>query len=171
MIDKFGADAARMAIVVGNTPGMDTRLSEDKIKGYKYFANKLWNIARFVLESTEGANLDAALMEEDMALKAQLATLASDVTKDMEAYRMYLAADKLYQYVWGELAARILEESKPILAGEDAGARASRQASLRALLRDALIILHPFMPFVTEEIWQSLPETDGMLMVARWPGE
>lgn len=171
MIDKFGADAARMAIVVGNTPGMDTRLSEDKIKGYKHFANKLWNIARFVLESTEGANLDAALMEEDMALKAQLATLASDVTKDMEAYRMYLAADKLYQYVWGELAARILEESKPILAGEDAGARASRQASLRALLRDTLIILHPFMPFVTEEIWQSLPETDGMLMVARWPSE
>ncbi|MDB5265736.1 MAG: valine--tRNA ligase [Parcubacteria group bacterium] len=169
MIDKFGADASRMAIVVGNTPGMDTRLSDDKIKGYKHFANKLWNITRFILESTEGADLDAPLTEVDMALKTELADIAADVTKDMEAYRMYLAADKMYQYAWKELADRILEESKPILLGDDKEAAASRAATLRALLKDVLILLHPFMPFVTEEIWQSLPEHDGMLIVASWP--
>jgi len=169
MIDKFGADASRMAIIVGNTPGMDTRLSEEKIKGYKHFANKLWNITRFILENTEDADLHAPLAEADTALQAELSTLAADITKDLEAYRMYLAAEKLYQYAWDGLAARIIEESKPILTGEDAAARASRAASLRALLRTLLILLHPFMPFVTEEIWQSLPETEGMLMVASWP--
>ena len=169
MIDKFGADASRMAIVVGNTPGMDTRLSEDKIKGYKHFANKLWNIARFILENTQDADLKAPLMETDIALTQELAGIAADVTKDMDAYRMYLAADKLYQYAWKELADRIIEESKPILAGEDAAAKASRAAALRALLKDMLILIHPFMPFVTEEIWQSLPEHEGMLIVAPWP--
>ncbi|MDB5237666.1 MAG: valine--tRNA ligase [Parcubacteria group bacterium] len=169
MIDKFGADASRMALIVGNTPGMDMRLSEEKIKGYKHFANKLWNIARFILENTEGADLDKDLMEADMALVQELQDIAADVTKDMEAYRMYMASDKLYQYAWKELADRIIEESKPILLGDDAGAKASRAAALRALLKDLLILIHPFMPFVTEEIWQSLPEHEGMLMVASWP--
>jgi valyl-tRNA synthetase len=171
MIDKFGADASRMAIVVGNTPGLDTRLSEEKIKGYKHFANKLWNITRFILESTEGADLSTGLSETDLALQQDLAAIAADVTKDMEAYRMYLAAEKLYGYAWNELAARIIEESKPILLGDDAVATASRKALLRLLLVDVLKLLHPFMPFVTEEIWQNLPETEGMLIVASWPHE
>lgn len=169
VIEKFGADAARMSLVVGNTPGTDMRLSEDRIKGYKHFANKLWNIARFVLENTEGADLKAPLGDSDGALLEEFALIAADVTKDMEAYRLYLAADKLYQYAWNDLAAKILEESKPILAGEDAAAAASRKAVLRIILRDLLALLHPFMPFVTEEIWQSLPEHEGMLMVAPWP--
>jgi valyl-tRNA synthetase len=169
VINKFGADAARMSLIVGNTPGTDMRLSEDRIKGYKHFANKLWNITRFILENTEDADLNAPLMEGDMALRQQLADIAADVTKDMEAYRIYLAADKLYQYTWKELADRIIEESKPILLGDDAAARASRAATLRALLRDLLILLHPFIPFVTEEIWQHLPEHEGMLIVANWP--
>ncbi|KND49374.1 MAG: valine--tRNA ligase [Parcubacteria bacterium C7867-008] len=169
IINKFGADAARISLVIGNTPGTDMKLSEDRIKGYKHFANKLWNITRFILENTEGADLNAPLMENDMALKAALAEIAADVTKDMEAYRLYLAADKLYQYAWSELAANIIEESKPILAGDNPEAVASRKATLRHLLKDLLILLHPFMPFVTEEIWQSIPETEGMLMVAQWP--
>jgi valyl-tRNA synthetase len=136
IIDKFGADAARMSITVGNTPGTDMRLSEDRIKGYKHFANKLWNITRFILENTEGADLNAPLMEKDMAIEQQLADIAADVTKDMEAYRLYMASDKLYQYAWKELADRIIEESKPILNGEDAAAKASRAAALRALLKD-----------------------------------
>lgn len=167
---KFGADALRMGLVVGNTPGQDLALREDKIKGYKHFANKLWNIARFVLENTKNADPHASLTDADAALKKSFDALAKDVTLDIEEYRIYLAAEKLYHYVWHEFADKILEESKPILAGDDAGAKASRQALLLALLDGSLRLLHPFMPFVTEEIYQSMPTKDAdFLMVASWP--
>ncbi len=167
---KFGADAARMALVVGNTPGTDLRISEDKIKGYKLFANKLWNISRFILENTEGADAAHAMTAEDQALLRTLNELLADVAKDIEEYRVYLAAEKLYHYAWHELADKILEESKPLLQGGDAALKASRQALLLALLTRLVKALHPFMPFLTEEIYQSLPTKDAeLLMVAAWP--
>ncbi len=187
---KFGADAARMALVVGNTPGTDLRISEDKVKGYKHFANKLWNIARFVLENagkelasefSEGRKTrpsgtepsveeTPALVPADIAHLNALNTLTAEVTEDFENYRIYLAAEKLYHYAWHELADKILEESKPIFAGDDAAAKTSRAQLLLLLLDRTLRLLHPFMPFVTEEIWQSLPTKDAdYLMVARWP--
>ncbi|MHB1163203.1 MAG: valine--tRNA ligase [Minisyncoccota bacterium] len=167
---KFGADAARMALIVGNTPGTDMRMSEDRIKGYKHFANKLWNVARFILENTNGADVSAVLSTNDAALLATQKELTEDITRDIEAYRMYLAAEKIYHYAWHEFADKILEESKPILAGSDAVAKASRQALLIALLDRTLRILHPFMPFVTEEIYQSMPTKDStFLMIAPWP--
>ncbi|HEY0010723.1 MAG TPA: valine--tRNA ligase [Candidatus Paceibacterota bacterium] len=169
LTDKYGTDALRMSLVVGNTPGTDLALREDKVKGYKHFANKLWNIARFVLENTEGADLTAPLTDADQELRAELDALAKDVTADLEAYRIYLAAEKLYHYVWDRFAAVILEESKPLLQGDDIAAKASRQALLLSLLTDSLKLLHPFMPFVTEEVWGSVPGTDGLLMVAPWP--
>ena len=168
---KFGADAARMALIVGNTPGTDTRISEDKVKGYKHFANKLWNITRFALENTQGADLGAPLVASDAEILAAFETFAQEVTSDIEEYRIYLAAEKLYHYAWHELADRILEESKPIFAGSDAAARASRQALLMTLLDRVIRLLHPFIPFVTEEIYQSLPTKDAkFLMIAKWPG-
>ena len=167
---KFGADAARMALIVGNTPGTDMRMSEEKIKGYSRFANKLWNIARFVLENTQDAAGSTTLSEEDTALLTAFEKLTAEVTVDIEAYRMYLAAEKIYHYAWHELADKILEESKPILTGTNASAKASRQWLLLTLLDRTLKLLHPFMPFVTEEIWQSLPTKDAkFLMVAPWP--
>ena len=167
---KFGADAARMALVVGNTPGTDLRMSEDKIKGYKHFANKLWNISRFVLDNTNLAQKDAELMRKDAELLAGCDVLAKGVTKDIEEFRIYMAAEKLYHYVWHELADKIIEESKPILAGSDSGACASRAHLLLLLLTRVLKLLHPFMPFITEEIWQSLPTKDAeFLMIAKWP--
>ncbi|HYF29259.1 MAG TPA: class I tRNA ligase family protein, partial [Candidatus Paceibacterota bacterium] len=170
MIEKFGADAVRMSLLVGNTPGTDMRLSEDKIKGYKHFANKLWNISRFVLENTEVDSPDAPVTDEDAALLDALSRLAAEVTTDLEEYRLYMAAEKLYHYVWHELADVILESSKPLLAGGDEVSRRSRAAALRRILREVLILLHPFMPYVTEEIWQSLPEKSAdLLMVASWP--
>ena len=168
MIAKFGADAVRMSLVVGNAPGMDLRLSEDKIKGYKHFANKLWNITRFILESAEDADL-SKLSEADQPLRQELTDLAADVAKDMEDYRMHIAAEKLYSYAWHRLADVILEESKPILAGTDEEAKASRKAVLLLILVDLLALLHPFMPYVTEEIWSSVPGTEGPLMIAAWP--
>ena len=168
---KFGADAARMALVVGNTPGTDMRMSEDKIKGYSRFANKLWNIARFVLEHAGESAEDAPYTERERDHLAVLDGLAADVTNDIEEFRIYMAAEKIYHYAWHTIADEILEESKPILAGEDSAARATRARLLVTLLDRTLRLLHPFMPFVTEEIFQSMPSKDAQfLMVAKWPG-
>ncbi|MFA6408326.1 MAG: valine--tRNA ligase [Candidatus Paceibacterota bacterium] len=167
---KFGADAARMALIVGNTPGTDMRISEDKIKGYSRFANKLWNIARFILDSTKDANMSAPLTANDTEILSAFEMLTQEVTTDMDEYRIYMAAEKLYHYAWHELADKILEESKPILAGSDEISRASRARTMLTLLDRTLRLLHPFMPFVTEEIWQSMPTKDTeFLMVAEWP--
>ncbi len=167
--NEYGTDALRMGLIVGNTPGTDMNLDPRKIIAYKRFANKLWNIARFVLENTQGAAADAALTPDDAALLATADELAANVTADLEAYRIYLAAEKLYHYVWHELADKILEESKPILSGENEAARASRARLLLTLLDRSLRLLHPFMPFVTEEIWQSMPTKDApFLMVTSW---
>lgn len=167
--DKYGSDALRMGLVIGNTPGTDLALREDKVKGYKHFANKLWNISRFVLSNTEGADLAAALTDEDAALRAEFDAIAADVTKDLEEYRIYMAAEKLYHYAWSRLADELLEASKPILAGDDAMLKASRQALLVGILSDLLKMLHPFMPFVTEEIWGHMPTRSTLLMIERWP--
>ena len=170
LTNKYGADALRMALVVGNTPGTDLSLREDKVKGYKNFANKIWNITRFVLTDFDTASLETAISDTDATLVAELNTIAKDVTGDLDNFRFHLASDKIYHYLWDRLAAEILEESKPIINGTDATAKASRQHALYILLTTSLKLLHPFMPFVTEEIWQSLPdkETD-LLMIAKWP--
>jgi valyl-tRNA synthetase len=151
---KFGADAVRMALVVGNTPGTDMRISEDKVRGYKHFANKLWNIARFVLSQER-----AGEMKEN--LKAEFDSLAVDVTNDIEEFRIYMAAEKLYHYLWHRFADEIIEESKN---GTDCG------ATLYYILENSLKLLHPFMPFITEEIYQSMPTKDSQfLMTSKWP--
>lgn len=169
MIEKYGADALRMGLLVGTAIGNDIRFDEQKVKGYKHFANKLWNISRFVLENSEGANLAASLNETDARVRSEFDAAIADITNDMEEYRLYLASEKIYHYVWDRFAAEILEESKPILQGVDEAAKASRQALLLSLLTDSVKLLHPFMPFVTEEIWGSIPGTEDLLMVAPWP--
>ncbi len=172
MIAKYGADATRLSLIVGATPGTDIKLSEDKIKGYKNFANKIWNISRFVLTNVAGSSLEhpETLEERDREILATLDATVAEVTKDITEYRLYMAAEKAYHYVWHELADNILEESKPILAGEDAVLKASRQYVLYVCLTTSLQLLHPFMPFVTEAIWQNLPIKDtDFLMIATWP--
>ncbi|MEK7100119.1 MAG: class I tRNA ligase family protein, partial [Patescibacteria group bacterium] len=96
LTEKYGSDALRMALVVGNTPGTDLALREDKVNGYKRFANKLWNIARFILENTEGTDIDAPVTDEDAKLRADLQALAAEITVDLDAYRVYMASEKLY---------------------------------------------------------------------------
>lgn len=149
----YGTDALRMGLVVGNTPGTDLNLDPQKIGAYKKFANKIWNITRFVLSQERTGEIKPELKEE-------FDSMAKDVTKDMEQYRIYMAAEKLYHYVWDRFAAEILEESK---------GKPEYSASLYYILENSLKLLHPFMPFVTEEIWSSMPGTDGLLMVEHWP--
>ncbi|MBP9710832.1 MAG: valine--tRNA ligase [Candidatus Pacebacteria bacterium] len=166
MIDKYGADALRLGLILGAAPGNDIKLAEDRIKGYKNFANKIWNITRFVLENvTEPGPTN----EADKKLLEEFRAVGTAVTANLEEYRLDLAAEKLYHYLWDRFAAEIIEESKPIMkSGGDAAA--SRQSVLMTILFDSLKLLHPFMPHITEEIWQSLPSPKkDLLMVEKWP--
>lgn len=172
LTQKFGTDALRMGLVVGNTPGSDLALREDKIKAYKLFANKLWNITRFVLSSAtdELPNIKTfALTEKDRAILKELDAATADITLDMENHRYYMAGEKIYHYIWNNFADKILEENKARLTSVDTEDKHSAQLLLYTLLERSLIILHPFMPFVTEEIWQSLPEREAPLIVTAWP--
>ncbi|MBY0473145.1 valine--tRNA ligase [Patescibacteria group bacterium] len=159
MIEKYGADALRMGLIVGAAIGSDIRFDEQKIKAYKLFANKLWNVTRFVLSQENTGEVKAELKEEFEAM-------AADVTKDMQEYRIYMAAEKLYHYVWDRFAAEILEESKGIRQPAD-----EYGATLYYILENVLKLLHPFMPFITEEIWSSMPEKNSLLMVEEWPSK
>lgn len=156
MADKFGTDALRMALVIGNPAGGSTPLSEDKIKAYKNFANKIWNITRYVLSSEE-KSADSPISPE---LKKEFEELAQDVTTDMENYRYYLAGEKLYHYVWHRFADQIIEESKK---------DPSLIPTTRFILEGSLKLLHPFMPFITEEIWAELSPDAKLLMIEEWP--
>jgi len=172
VIDEYGADALRMALLVGVAPGNDSRFEMEKVRAYKKFANKLWNVARFVLINTENMpSKQPKLLENDSVRMNELSKLAEEVTGDIENFRYHLAAEKLYHYVWHILADDVLEERKEALAeGPDADARASAQWTLLTILKDSLKMLHPFMPFITEEIWTHLPNRDSeLLMVAKWP--
>lgn len=176
MIAKFGADATRLSLIVGAAPGNDMPLSEDKVRAYKKFANKLWNISRFTLTSIDGAdwNKKPTLSERDQEILTELKAVVSAVSTDIEKFSLYLSAEKAYHYVWHELADKILEESKLIIAGEDATAKFARQYVLKECLVTSLKILHPFMPFITETIWQELPKSlkdREILMVAKWPNK
>ncbi len=168
---KFGTDALRMAMIVGVGPGSDSALSEQKVLAYKKFANKLWNIARFVFDNTADApSQQPEFLSVHTARIQELSALTEEITRDMEAYRLYLASEKLYHYIWHTFADIVLEEAKPMLSGGDEAAKRSAQWMLGEILKTSLKLLHPFMPFITEEIWQSLPNRDrAMLMVASWP--
>ena len=164
--DKFGADAGRMALVVGTAPGTDSKISEDKIKGYKNFSNKIWNITRFILDNTDEESFGNIVKNK---LTKEFSEIAEDITSDMENYRFHLASEKIYQYIWHRFADEILEESKEIIKLGDEKAK-ERKATLVSIWVDCLKILHPFIPFVTEEIWSMLPiKNRNLLLVEKWP--
>lgn len=168
---KYGMDAVRMSLIVGTAPGADSKMSEDKIRAHKHFANKLWNITRFVLENTVDApSKKPKLTNEDVHRIQELDALVVNVSKDIQNFNLHLAAEKLYHYAWHTFADVVIEESKLILNGTNETARASRQWFLYHALTVMLKLLHPFMPFVTESIWQKLPHKDtDVLMIAEWP--
>jgi valyl-tRNA synthetase len=155
LTEKYGTDAFRMGMVVGNTPGTSLALAEERIKGYKNFGNKIWNITRYVLGTKDTGELKKELVDE-------FESLVEDITLDMDNFRFYLAAEKLYAYIWHRFADEIIEESK---GKEDYG------TTLHHILTNSLKLLHPFMPFVTEEIWSLLPQTKNLLIIENWPSD
>ncbi len=174
MIKLYGADATRLSLIIGAAPGNDMPLSEDKVRAYKKFANKIWNISRFVLTNIVDAdwNQTPKLSERDDEILQDLQDNVAKVTTDIEKFSLYLAGENAYHYIWHELADKILEESKPILSGDNADAKFARQYVLKECLVTSLKLLHPFMPFVTETIWQHAPASlkdSSLLMVAKWP--
>jgi len=180
--DKYGADALRMFYAASSTPGMDPRIHEDKIRGYKHFGNKLWNITRFILTYTENINAKhdpsfTAWSEKDAQLIKEQVEFIAAVTKETGERRIHLASEKIYHYAWSTLADVILEESKLIFMGRVENAekgltavaagtseeQASRAQFLLHTLRTLVKVIHPFMPHVTEELW-SIITTDRSLI-------
>ncbi len=153
MIGKYGADSLRMSLLVGAAAGSDIKFDETRVKGYKLFSNKIWNITRFVLMQERSGEILPDL-------KSEFDAMAADITKDIEEYRLYMAAEKIYHYLWDRFAAEIIEESK---------GKPEYAESLYYILENSLKLLHPFMPFITEEIWGSLPGKNSLLMVENWP--
>ncbi|HUD04256.1 MAG TPA: valine--tRNA ligase [Candidatus Paceibacterota bacterium] len=172
MAKKYGVDAVRMGLIIGTGPGNDSKMGENKIRGYKNFANKIWNITRFVLTSAENFDYEnkPALTEDDAKIVAEFDAILKDVSLDMDNFRFYLAGEKLYAYVWHEFADIIIEESKKKIASDDAPVKQSAQWTLFYILEQFLRALHPFMPFVTEEIWSDMPiKNKTLLMIEEWP--
>lgn len=171
---KYGADSIRMALIVGTGPGNDSKVSDEKFKAYKHFSNKLWNITRFVLENNPEMASDPEIAAQDESGKkyiSEFRDIVRDVTSDMENYRFYLAAEKLYHYTWHTFADIIIEQSKPNFteASRDGEKAETVRNLLGYLLKEQLKLLHPFMPFITEKIWSELPNSKNLLMVEKWP--
>jgi len=172
MAKKFGTDASRMALIVGNAPGTDSKISEDKIKGYKNFANKIWNATRFVLSNLEGFDVDkeVELTKEDKENLSVLETTIKEIAEEMENHKYYIASDKIYHYFWHTFADIIIEKAKSALNGTDETAKKSAQWTLYEILTTCIKTLHPYMPYITEEIWSCLPHKNKkMLMIENWP--
>jgi valyl-tRNA synthetase len=172
--DKFGTDALRMGLVVGNAPGTDVSLVENKIKGYKHFANKIWNATRFILENSKGRNIDISNASQfnsglHNTFIKELEGITESVTKDMENHMYHTAAEKLYSYFWHEFADKIIELSKEVFKKSDEKESDSMRWVLLKILDTMLKALHPFMPFVTEEIWTSVLKKEKLLIIEKWP--
>jgi valyl-tRNA synthetase len=171
IIPKYGADALRLSMIVGQSPGADSRLYEEKIGGYRNFINKLWNASRFVLMQCEQAGVDPRKMEDgrwkmedlslaDRALLSALDSLVDDVTKGLEAYRLSEVGERLYSFVWDFFCDWYLELSKGT----------ANHAVLVHVLRTILALLHPYCPFVTEELWEHVgPKDADSLILWKWP--
>ena len=170
LIDKYGTDALRIALIIGNTPGTSLALDENRIRGYKNFANKIWNASKFVLMNLEDYKHDkkVSLGATQKKHLKELQKLIKETTKLMDSYKFYIAGEKIYHYFWHTFCDKIIEESKTHLA--DPKTRQATQYMLLEILSTSLKLLHPFMPFITEEIYQQLPIKDKKecLMVERW---
>jgi valyl-tRNA synthetase len=167
MADKYGADATRLSLVIGAAAGNDIKLSEDRIRGYRNFSTKIWNIARFIQMNKPDSELPKDIFPGDRVEVKELNELKTEITKHIDDFEFHLAGEKLYHYVWHRLADEIVEQEKLRLHDGAPGEKADSYILLEMLLLDSLKLLHPFMPFITEEIW-AIFRPGTMLMVEKW---
>lgn len=173
VIEKYGADALRFTLVTGISPGNDTRFHMEKVEANRNFANKIWNAARFVLMNLD---IDTSFKPDESKftfterwILSRLDTLISEVTENLEKFEIGIAAQKLYDFIWDEFCDWYIEMSKPTLYNKEASNNKEVQYVLLTVLTDILKLLHPFMPFVTEEIYLNLPHVEESLVIATWP--
>ena len=171
VVEEYGADALRFSLVMGVSPGNDTRYSRDRVEAARNFANKVWNASRFVLMNVnERKNFDPEKLETaDKWILSRLQEAIRDVSEHMEDGDFGLAATKIYDFAWSEFCDWYIELSKSRLLGEDGESKETVKAVLLYVLENLLKLLHPFMPFLTEQVYKYLPDTEGFLMLQSWP--
>ncbi len=172
IIDQYGADALRFTLATGNSPGNDMRFSDKKVEASRNFANKLWNAARFVLmylgEGYEYKGLPSELLIEDKWILSKVNSLAKEVTENLDKYELGIAVQKLYDFIWDVFCDWYIEIAKIRLQGDDDKAKENVKAVLVFVLTNILKLLHPFMPFITEEIYQAIPHECESIMISEW---
>ncbi len=173
VIDTYGADALRFSLATGNSPGNDMRYIPERVEASRNFANKIWNAARFILMNLDSDKVlpintaDFAL--EDKWIISKYNTLIREVTENLERFELGMAVQKLYDFIWDVFCDWYIEICKSRLNGDNAKAKATAQSVLVYVFCNTLALLHPFMPFITEEIWQTMPHSCDALMVTEWP--
>ncbi|MEK7195682.1 MAG: class I tRNA ligase family protein, partial [Patescibacteria group bacterium] len=174
MVNKYGADATRLSLIIGAGPGNDSRLSEDKVRGYRNFTTKIWNASRFVIMNYRPAQRNIKtkpkLTDKDKAHIKEVLAVKKKIEEYISKYDFNRAGEIAYHYFWHKFADKIIEEYKPRLQGDDVASRVAAEETLLKILSESLKFLHPFVPFVTEEIWGLLPlkKKEGMLIVEKW---
>ena len=174
VIDKYGADALRLTLITGNAPGNDMRFYWERVEASRNFANKVWNASRFIMMNLEKAESaeepdPAALTDADKWILSKVNTLAKDVTENMDKYEMGIAVQKVYDFIWEEFCDWFIEMVKPRLYSDADETKGAALWTLRTVLTNALKLLHPFMPFVTEEIYCTLCPEEESIMISSWP--
>ena len=173
IIAEYGADALRFTLVTGNSPGNDMRFSEEKVAASRNFANKIWNAARFILMNIEGKDIECTLPEKlftsDKWILNRFNNVTAAVTENLEKFELGMAVSKLYDFIWDDFCDWYIELAKIRMNGADEQSADSARRVLVWVMSNTLRLLHPFMPYITEEIWQTLPHDGEALIVAKWP--
>ncbi|MGE5631684.1 MAG: valine--tRNA ligase [Caulobacteraceae bacterium] len=177
VIDKYGADALRFNLISGNSPGNDMRFFWEKVEAYSNFANKIWNASRFVLMNLDTEKYRTAdrkaykenLTTADKWIISRYNTVVKEVTENMEKFELGIAAQKLYDFMWSEFCDWYIELVKARLYGDNEAAKLAAQITLCDILRGTMQLLHPFMPFITEEMFQHLPSEYESIVISKWP--
>lgn len=173
VISVYGADALRFTLVTGNSPGNDLRFSEEKVSASRNFANKIWNAARFILMNIEGKDIDCTLPKKlytsDKWILNRFNNVTAAVTENLEKFELGMAVSKLYDFIWDDFCDWYIELAKIRMNGADEESADSARRVLVWTMSNTLKLLHPFMPYITEEIWQTLPHGGEALIVAKWP--
>ena len=169
--DKYGADALRFNLVTGNSPGNDMRFFTERCEAMRNFANKIWNASRFLMMNLtiDKCELPQKLELEDKWILSKLNRAVAEITENMDRYELGVAAQKIYDFIWDDYCDWYIELTKTRLQGEDEDSKVRAQQVLCWVLTEMLKLLHPFMPFITEEIWQALPHEGDFLMMQNWP--
>ncbi len=169
--DKYGADALRFNLVTGNSPGNDMRFFTERCEAMRNFANKIWNASRFLMMNLtiDKCELPQKLELEDKWILSKLDRAVAEITENMDRYELGVAAQKIYDFIWDDYCDWYIELTKTRLQGEDEDSKVRAQQVLCWVLTEMLKLLHPFMPFITEEIWQALPHEGDFLMLQDWP--